>query len=269
MFRRSLAPALWLALSFGASVLADGPADNIPDNVRRIPKLGVEVPEDVRNELDARLKRLEQSIDTLRKQKSTRIAELLPDVEIYHKAVHDALAHQEFFEAKDIDFARKALVSGQERADQLAEGKSPWTSATGLVVRGYVSKIDGSVQPYGLVVPENFEPKGAAKWRLDVWFHGRGETLSEVNFLRDRTTNPGTFTPADTIVLHPYGRYCNAFKFAGEVDVQEAIESVRKRYRIEDDRVSEARPRGTLPCITPIAGLRPTRGLAFRRRPTF
>ena len=36
---------------------------------------------------------------------------------------------------------------------QLAAGKAPWTTATGLVVRGYRSKIDGSVQPYGLVVP--------------------------------------------------------------------------------------------------------------------
>ena len=40
-----------------------------------------------------------------------------------------------------------------ERASQLRDGKAPWTTATGLVVRGYVSKIDGSVQPYGLVVP--------------------------------------------------------------------------------------------------------------------
>ena len=33
----------------------------------------------------------------------------------------------------------------------------------------------------------------------------------------------GRFTPRDTIVLHPYGHYSNAFKFAGEVDVLEAL----------------------------------------------
>ena len=41
---------------------------------------------------------------------------------------------------------------GQNRADQLKAGQPAWVSATGTVVRGYVSKIDGSVQPYGLVV---------------------------------------------------------------------------------------------------------------------
>src|SRR5947208_1099962 len=49
---------------------------------------------------------------------------------------------------------------------------------------------------------------------------------------------PGLLTPADTIVLHPYGRYSNAFKFAGEVDVLEAIEAVRRQYRVDDDRIA-------------------------------
>ena len=55
-----------------------------------------------------------------------------------------------------------------------SQGRAPWTTATGLVVRGYVSKIDKSVQPYGLVIPASFTPD--RKWRLDTWFHGRGET---------------------------------------------------------------------------------------------
>src|SRR5690606_17321596 len=48
----------------------------------------------------------------------------------------------------------------------------------------------------------------------------------------------GTFTPPDTIVLHPYGRYSNAFKLAGETDVLEALESVQSRYSIDSDRIS-------------------------------
>ena len=34
----------------------------------------------------------------------------------------------------------------------------------------------------------------------------------------------GQFTPKDAFVLHPYGRYCNANKFAGEIDVLEALD---------------------------------------------
>jgi hypothetical protein len=219
----------------------DGPADNNPQTVRRIPKLGIEVPADRRAKLEAGLALLEKSIERLRrldKEAHPRIADLLPDVEVYYKAVHDALAYQEFFDPKEIDFADQALATGQERSDQLSAGQAPWTTATGLVVRGYISKIDGSVQPYGLVVPESYTPKAPGRYRCDLWFHGRGETLSELAFIRDRTNNPGAFTPEDTLVLHPYGRYSNAFKFAGEIDVLEAIDSLLRRYRVDEDRIS-------------------------------
>jgi len=38
-----------------------------------------------------------------------RMAELLPDVEVYYKTVHDALAYQEFFDPKEIDSQLKAF----------------------------------------------------------------------------------------------------------------------------------------------------------------
>ncbi len=217
---------------------ADGPADNNPETVRRVPALGIEVPEADRAELTMLLGVLKSAIDGLAKKDDARTRELLPDVQIYYRAVHDALAYREFFAPQELKSATILLDQGLDRARQLAEGLAPWTTQTGLVVRGYVSKIDGSVQPYGLIVPESYTPHGAHRHRLDLWFHGRGETLSEVNFLAGRLKDRGIFTPADTIVLHPYGRYCNAFKFAGEVDVLEALESVRKRYRIDDERIA-------------------------------
>ncbi len=217
---------------------ADGPADNNPDKVRRIPALGIEVSAAEQEELTKLLAPLKVAIDDLAKKNDPRTRELLPDVEIFYRAVHDALVYREFFSDQEPKTARQLLELGIERARQLAEGVAPWTTQTGLVVRGYVSKIDGSVQPYGLVVPESYEPRGAQRHRLDLWFHGRGETLSEVNFLVGRLKDRGKFTPPDTIVLHPYGRYSNAFKFAGEVDVLEALESVRRRYRIDDERIA-------------------------------
>jgi dienelactone hydrolase len=232
---RSRGLALLVAVLLAAPGLADGPADNNPVTVRRIPKLGIEVPADRRAKLEAGLKQLDGKIMALGRGPMTVHR---PDVEIYYKAVHDALTFQEFFDAKEIDFADQALATGHERADQLLNGQAPWTTATGLVVRGYVSKIDGSIQPYGLVVPESYTNKGPGRFRCDLWFHGRGETLSELAFIRDRTNNPGAIAPEDTIVLHPYGRYSNAFKFAGEIDVLEALESVKHRYRVDEDRIS-------------------------------
>src|SRR4029077_2256080 len=145
--------------------------------------------------------------------------------------------YNEFFKPAEIPAAGKLLEQGEERAAQLAGGEAPWFIATGLVVRGYVSKIDGSVQPYGLVVPPSFSPTAPHRWRLDAWFHGRDEALSEVNFITGRERSPGEFTPRDTIVLHLYGRFCNANKFAGEIDLFEALDSVRKHYPVDENRL--------------------------------
>ncbi len=129
------------------------------------------------------------------------------------------------------------LKQGLERASQLQSGQAPWNSATGLVVRGYRSKIDGSVQPYGLIVPPTYREHSPHRFRLDVWCHGRGETLSEVNFIAGRQSSPGEFVPPNAFVLHPYGRYCNANKFAGEIDLFEALDHARRHYPIDDDRL--------------------------------
>jgi len=96
--------------------LADGPADNIAANVRRIPKLGIEVPADRKAKLEAGLKQLDEKITTLKSKKDAKTAELLPDVEIYFKAVHDALAYQEFFDPRELDAADRVLAAGLERA---------------------------------------------------------------------------------------------------------------------------------------------------------
>src|SRR5262249_59515253 len=60
----------------------------------------------------------------------------------------------------------------------------------------------------------------------------------EIAFINDRQTKTGEFAPSNTFVLHPYGRYCNAYKFAGEVDVFEALENVEKHYPIDTNRIS-------------------------------
>ncbi|MBX6314281.1 MAG: prolyl oligopeptidase family serine peptidase [Isosphaeraceae bacterium] len=234
---RLLTPLLILGLT-AAPARADGPADNRPDAVRQVPKPGIELDPKDREALEAGLRDLGAAIERLQAVREEATRELLPDVQIFHKAVHDALTYREFFAREDIARAKDLLKEGRERAEQLARGEAPWAAQTGLVVRGYRSRIDGSVQPYGLVVPVSYAPKGSGGYRLDLWFHGRGETLSEVNFLAERRRQPGQFTPPDTIVLHPYGRFCNANKFAGEVDVLEALDSVRRRYRIDEDRIA-------------------------------
>ncbi len=219
---------------------ADGPKDNLVENVRPVPPPGVAVPATDRAELEKTIAMLGKDIEFLQGELKAKpeLLQLLPDVQIFHNAARYALTYNEFFKTNEIKLAKDMLKVGLDRVKQLHEGKPLWISATGLVVRGYVSKIDGSVQPYGLVIPPSYDPNGKEKHRLDFWCHGRGETLSELNFLQDRMKSQGAFTPPDTIVLHLYGRYCNANRLAGEVDMFEAYDDVRKHYRIDENRLT-------------------------------
>ncbi len=199
--------------------------------IKSVPPAGIEVAAADRADLQTGLDHLRAATAKLGKNP------LLPDVLIYQEAVRYALDYSEFFKADEVAKARLLLQHGEERAAELAQGRAPWTTATGLVVRGYISKIDRSVQPYGLVVPVSYSPTAPHRWRLDAWFHGRNETLSEVNFLADREKSVGEWSPRDTIVLHLYGRFCNASRFAGEVDFFEALEAVKRQYAIDENRI--------------------------------
>ena len=216
------------------------PAKPLVATTPRVPAIGIELDENVRTQLREQTDALGEAIQALAKRhaETPSLLHHLPDVQVYHKAVDWALKHRIFFKPNELKTAEELLVAGNKRAAQLANGKMPWTRATGLVVRGYVSRLDDSVQPYGLVIPQSVSTDPWRERRLDVWLHGRDNKLSELKFIQQRRTSAGPFTPPDTIVLHPYGRFCNAFKFAGEVDVFEALAHAKTQYPVDDNRVS-------------------------------
>jgi pimeloyl-ACP methyl ester carboxylesterase len=205
----------------------------------RLPPPGITIPAEAREELSAGAANLRTNIDslTVALKKKPKLLALLPDVEIFHKAVDWALRYDEFFEPKQVDFAKHLLKEGNERVEQLRAGHTPWLNATGLVVRGFQSKLDGSIQPYGMVVPPGWHREYGRDMPLWVWLAGRNEKRTELAFLNERETSAGSFTPTNAIVLHPYGRFCNATKFAGEIDVFEALNALRKDYQTDSNRV--------------------------------
>jgi Prolyl oligopeptidase family len=222
-------------------VLADGAGDNSVENVRHIPPTGVSVPDTDRTELKSGIDALNAAIAQLKATNAGIVAgqpDLLPDVEIYARAASYALNYNEFFNVREIATAKALLKQGMDRAEQLKAGKPSWIRQTGPIVRGYRSKIDGSAQPYGLIVPTDYNFDTRSPHRLDIWFHGRGETLSEVNFINDSQHSMGEFAPAGAFVLRPYGRYCNPSRFAGETDTFEALEAIHKAYGVDDKRIA-------------------------------
>ncbi|MDQ3621717.1 MAG: prolyl oligopeptidase family serine peptidase [Verrucomicrobiota bacterium] len=211
-----------------------------PAPKKQVPPPGVKLPAADRKELETGSASLGREIESARAELQSRpaLVELLPDVQIFHNAVRYALTYDEFLDLKQVPIAKSLLAEGQSRLKALRAGQAPWAKTTGLVVRGFVSKIDASVQPYGVVVPAAWKPDDKQPRRLDIWLLGRGEKRTELEFLAERMKKPPEFTPEGAFVVVPYGRFCNATKFAGETDVSEALGQARKWYPIDENRIA-------------------------------
>lgn len=202
-----------------------------PKIERRLPPPGIEIPLDDRERLAAEVSALKEHLATVQGH------EHLPDVEVFVKAVDFALLHNEFYNAKDVEKADRLLNSARERLEQLKAGSTPWHRQHGLVVRGYRSRIDDSVQPYGLEIPDDIQLDSDKRVPLYIWLHGRGDKTTDMHFIDQRQTRPGQIHPVGAIVVHPLGRQCVGYKSAGEADVWEAVADVAENYPIDFDRL--------------------------------
>jgi pimeloyl-ACP methyl ester carboxylesterase len=164
--------------------------------------------------------------------------QLLADVQIYKKAVEYILRFpEEFFGANYVAETIAALDTGIGRSIELENGTSSWTKKTGNVVRGFVSRIDGSVQPYGLTIPASYD--GKRPMRLDIWLHGTQTAMNEVRFLQQQAGphENSQILADDYIMVEPFARMNHSYKFYAETDVYEAVAAVRKHYNIDPERI--------------------------------
>jgi poly(3-hydroxybutyrate) depolymerase len=219
-FMRCLSVAVVLAL-LGAAPASLRSADLAPEE---------------KKQLEAGLKELHERLEKLRPGK----ADLLADAEVFARGLAWALRYDAQFEPADVALLKKALERGRERTAALESGKSPWAEKKGRLVRGFVSAVDGSVQPYGLIIPAGHDRTKPI--RLDVVLHGstRPVGMSELRFLnRFDEGDAAAKAPGeqDYIELHPLGRVENCYRWAGETDVFEAIDAVCRNYKIDRDRI--------------------------------
>ncbi len=167
---------------------------------------------------------------------------LLADVAVFEKAATWMLRFQEFPKAEYLAQLGRVLDKGAARADQVAQGTPDWLLKPGMTVRGCVSAIDGSVQPYAVTLPNGVNPKDGRRWPLHVVLHGRADDMNEVNFIHRMDGKPLKSEQGQSeqnwIQLDVYGRGNNAYRWAGETDVFEAMIDVQQRFRIDEDRVT-------------------------------
>lgn len=180
------------------------------------------------------------------KFEAVRKSERAADAEIFLKAVRYALEFDEWYDKKPEDGVKKAiklLGEAEQRIEALKRNETPWMEGAGWKVLGFYSQIDGSAQPYAVEVPEGLKWGRATKpvpmW---IWLHGRGDTATDLPFIASKlgSTKPGQFQPKGTIVIHPFGRYCNGWKSAGETDVFEARDDAVARFNGDKNRIALA-----------------------------
>lgn len=206
--RLLLTPAVLLAAaSLGFTQTFDPPAARTPDA--------------------ATLQKIADQTAKLR-QVTAAAAQRLPeihraDLEVYVKAVDWIVRHNEWFTADSGKQTLAVIDQGLRRAESATGGHTPWLKPQGRsVARGYRSNIDGSVQPYGVVYPAAYGTDPKKKWRLDILLHGRDSSLTEVRHLNQHN---GREAPKgqEFVQIDIYGRGNNAYRWAGEEDVFEAV----------------------------------------------
>lgn len=246
---RFLVLTLLLVAAATAGIFAAETIPPIPPIARVLPPEGLEIPADVRSRLEARLAETRTRLAAAARQLRPAQPEFAPDredIEVFLKAVELALLHREFYVPKDFEKADWALAQANQRLDEWSHPQNPvggaaddyrwsWKTATGLVVRGYRSFVDGSAQPYGLVIPKDHDFTKPCP--LYVWLHGRGDKNTDLHFLYERATRPGQIAPPNAIVVHPFGRQCLGYKHAGEQDVLDVSARVARAYNVDQNRI--------------------------------
>ncbi|MGL6096198.1 MAG: hypothetical protein ACRC7O_10435, partial [Fimbriiglobus sp.] len=210
-------PRFWLPV-LATFTVAAGPVSAQP--ALTVPKA---FPPDAatRKQIESKLADLTAAVAALTKSLPDDIR---TDVAVYAKAAEWVVRHGEWFTKDTGKQTLAVLDAGLDRVKSAAAGQAPWLDVRNQpVIRGYRSRVDGSIQPYRVTIPEGL-PGDVTKWRLDVVLHGRDQTLTEVKFIAGKeAAKPGK--PAEFIVLEPYGRGNNAYRWAGETDVWESVGS--------------------------------------------
>lgn len=191
----------------------------------------------------ATLKQIAEKTEQLRTAVKALQAKKIPDevlieVEIYLKAAENIVRFAEWYHKDSGKWAMTTLDRGLERAKQAASGKAPWRNAPGKwTVRAYRSRVDGAIQPYAVLLPHDYGKEPKRKWRLDVVLHGRDSSITEAKFIATHDSSRAAPKDLGYIQVEPYGRGNNAYRWAGEKDVFEAIQGVMHDHPIDSRRV--------------------------------
>ncbi|MCS6866791.1 MAG: alpha/beta hydrolase-fold protein [Gemmataceae bacterium] len=197
---------------------------------------------ETRQAIIAKTEELRKAIAALKAKKIPD--DVLIEVEIYLKAAENIVRLEEWLHANSVRWVQQTLSDGLARAEQAHSGQAPWRNAPGQwVVRAYrADRLDDSIQPYAVLLPKDYGRDPNKKWRVDIVLHGRDASLTEAKFLASHgRTAKAAPADLDYIQLEPYGRGNNAYRWAGERDVFDAMYDFLRSERQRDHIIDTSR----------------------------
>ncbi|MDZ7814692.1 MAG: NPCBM/NEW2 domain-containing protein [Planctomycetota bacterium] len=109
-------------------------------------------------------------------------------------------------------------------------GKDPFAEIHDVLLRGYLSPVDNTVQHYSVAFPEGYDPD--KRYPLLVSLHHHGW----VDWFRPFQGHPAP-TVEGAIVISPHGRGSADYMWVAAEEVFAAIEDIQKVYAIDSERI--------------------------------
>ncbi len=127
-------------------------------------------------------------------------------------------------------YERKAILRIDERLQQVERAEDPYARLTGYIRRAFRSPQDGTLQPYVVRVPADYDP--SRTYPLIVYLHGSASDEQDI-------CGHPFISRGNAIEVGPYGRGpSNGFDPAeAQIDIAEAIEDVQANYSIDGQRI--------------------------------
>jgi len=165
---------------------------------------------------------------SLQSAKSSISSSSLQTLEFYNQEILADLESKRTYETAAESRLKMATIenatkSAEDGVDVIAERR-------GYIRKGFRSRIDGTLQPYSVIIPSNYD--ASKEYPLVVFLHGSASD--------ETTLGSARFISTDCcIAVAPFGRGYSNFFIGDEAqtDILEAIEAVMSAYAVDRDRI--------------------------------